>query len=238
MVLTFQVLTLFPEIFSSFLMQSLLKKAVDGQLVNIQLINYRKYGLGKRKTVDDLPYGGGAGMVLCPGPIVQAIRDCDRKAGNQQPYKILVTPQGIPFAQKDAEQLSQSQVPLVIICGRYEGFDERIRQFVDVEISIGDFILLGGEVAAMAMIEAICRLIPGVIGNPRSLDQESFEDGLLEHAQYTRPLEFFSYRVPDVLLSGDHKKIEEWRQQNSLQRTKQKRPDLFCRYQEKRELTM
>ncbi|MGK0289468.1 MAG: tRNA (guanine37-N1)-methyltransferase [bacterium] len=228
--LHFQILTLFPEIFSSFLSQSLLKKAVDQERIKVDLINFRKHGIGKHLKVDDYPYGGGAGMLLRPEPIVETLQECDSNFPNGT-HKILISPQGKPFNQKKAVELSQSKKPLVFICGRYEGFDERIHQFIDEEICLGDFILLGGEVAAMTIIEATSRLIPEVIGNAESLEHETFSHGLLEYAQYTRPSEFMGHQVPDILLSGNHPKIEEWRQESALQKTKDKRPELFVEYQ-------
>lgn len=233
--LQFKILTLFPDIFTSFLSQSLLQKALEANILEVETINYRDYGIGKHRKVDDTPYGGGAGMVLRTEPIYHALQACENKAPNQKIHKVLISPQGTPFNQAKARELSQLTDPIAFVCGRFEGFDERIRSFVDEEISIGDFVLLGGETAAMVMIEAIGRLVPGVIGNQDSLDNESFSDGLLEYSQYTRPVEFQGAAVPEVLLSGNHQKIEEWRFNDSLEKTKRVRPDLYRRYLEERE---
>lgn len=224
------VLTLFPEMFSSFLENGIISRAIKSKLLDIELINFRDYGFGRHRHVDDTPYGGGAGMVLRPEPIANAIQACEENTPNQKVHKILITPQGMPFRQERARQLSQLDGPLLFICGRYEGFDERIRDLVDEELSIGDVVLLGGEVPAMMMIEAISRLKPGVIGNQESLDHESFGAGLLEYAQYTKPPEFMGNHVPEVLLSGNHQKIAEWRKQSALEKTQKRRPDLYLEF--------
>ena len=224
----FEILTLFPEIFASFLKEGLIGKAIQNQGITVNLCNYRQYGLGKHLHVDDLPYGGGPGMVLKVEPIYHALIESEQRYENegQKVHKILITPQGSRFDQKKAKELSERPEALILICGRYEGFDERVRSLVDEELSGGDFICLGGETIAMTMVEAISRLIPGVIGNQLSLQDESFAQGGLEYPQYTRPVSFMEMTVPEILLSGNHQKIKEWRMEQSLQRTQERRPDL------------
>ncbi len=225
----FEVLTLFPEIFSSFLGESLIKRAIENDLIQINLYNFRQHGLGKHQKVDDAPYGGGPGMILRVEPIYDALvaRDQHYQSQNLETHKILLTPQGTPFNQEKARHLGQSNKVLLLICGRYEGFDERIRSYVDEEISGGDFVCLGGEVIAMMLIEVISRLVPGVLGNQLSSQEESFAERILEYPQYTRPPVFDNIKVPEVLTSGNHQQIEDWRQEQALKRTRQQRPDLF-----------
>lgn len=224
----FEVLTLFPEYFSAFQEVSLMKKALEHQVIHLELYNFRAHGLGKHQQVDDTPYGGGNGMVLRVEPIYEALQV--RKAHYQQQQQnvrtVLITPQGVPFSQKIAQRMSRYEA-IMMVCGRYEGFDERVSSFVDEEISGGDFICLGGEVIAMLMIETISRLIPEVIQNAEATVEESFNTSLLEYPHYTKPSEFLGQRVPDVLLSGNHQAIREWRSTKALQRTKERRPDLF-----------
>ena len=225
----FEVLTLFPEIFASFLGESLIKRALDTQRIEVNLYNFRQHGLGKHQKVDDAPYGGGPGMVLRVEPIHQALvaREKYYRQQHRAIHKILLTPQGEPFNQEKARALSQSEKVLLFICGRYEGFDERIRHYVDEEISGGDYVCLGGEIVAMLMIETISRLIPGVLGNADSSQTESFAQGLLEYPQYTRPHIFDNVEVPEILISGNHQAIEKWRQAEAYKRTNSKRPDLL-----------
>lgn len=226
----FEILTLFPEIFESFLAQSLIRRAVEQKLIGVQCHNFRRYGLGRHQQVDDAPYGGGSGMVLRVEPIHAALEECDRQyqqAGRARPHRILITPQGTPFGQKQARHIQKNYESVVLICGRYEGFDERVRSFVDEEISAGDYICLGGEVVAMLFMETISRLIPGVLGNSGSIVEESFSQGSLEYPQYTRPEEFQGLGVPEVLMSGNHQAITVWRQQQAKQRTLERRPDLM-----------
>lgn len=223
----FIVLTLYPELFSSFLASGLLNKAREDGKITIEIIDFRKHGLGKHRSVDSPPYGGGAGMLLRPEPIIDTLEECEKRFPGQKLHKVLISPQGEPYRQETARKLSCEEDPLVLICGRFEGFDNRIRHYVDAEISIGDFILMGGEIAAMAVIESVSRLIPGVVGNRESLDLESFNRGLLEHDQYTRPYNYRGYQVPEILLSGNHQKIEEWCQNNAIRKTREKRPDLY-----------
>lgn len=224
------VLTLFPQLFQPFVSEGLLGRAIRNGLLEIALVNFREQGLGRHRVVDDVPYGGGAGMVLRPEPIFAAARQ--RTAYHRRQGRvtrtILLTPQGTPFDQDKARELAAADSVLLLICGRYEGFDERIRlALVDEELSLGDFVLLGGETAAMAIIEAVARLIPAVLGNPASATDESFAGPALEYPQYTRPAEFEGMRVPDVLVSGDHARIDAWRSEQALDRTRQRRPDLL-----------
>ena len=214
------ILTLFPEMFQGFLETSIIKRARDNDYVNIEVHNFRDYSLDKHKRVDDYPYGGGAGMVLMCEPIFRAIDDLR----TDDSIVIMMSPSGKVFKQEMALDLSKKK-HLILLCGHYEGFDERIRTIVDMEISIGDYVLTGGEVPAMVVVDAITRLIPGVI-TKESLDSESFNDGLLDYPNYTRPEEFRGMRVPDVLLSGHHKNIEKYRQDEQVKRTNEVRSDL------------
>lgn len=224
------VLTLFPEMFTGVLGSSILKKAAEKQAVSYHIEDFRRFSDNKHKAVDDYPYGGGAGMVLKPQPIFDAVDHLTQNT-TTSPRVILLCPQGSRFNQKKAEELSQEE-HLVFICGHYEGYDERIREhLVTDEISIGDYVLTGGELGAMVMIDAVVRLLPGVLGNDASPIYDSFSQGLLEHPHYTRPADFRGMKVPDILLSGNHAKIEEWRKQESIKRTKERRPDLWSRYQ-------
>lgn len=219
----FTVLTLFPEMFAP-VQESILKRAQASELIRIQLINFRDYAVSKHKNVDDVPYGGGAGMVLKPEPLYSAVRDLPPTKGRRR--IILLTPQGQGFSQERAKEWSHTD-ELVFLCGHYEGFDERIRYLADEEVSLGDFVLTGGELAAMVMIDAVARLIPGVLGERASFEEDSYSEGLLEYPQYTRPPEFEGMEVPEVLLSGHHARIEAWRRKESLRRTFLKRPDLM-----------
>ena len=214
------ILTLFPEMFDGFLNTSIIKRAIDDGHVNIQVHNFRDYSLDKHKRVDDYPYGGGAGMVLMCDPIFRAIETLKK----EDTIVIMLTPSGIPFKQKIAIDLSK-QKHIILLCGHYEGFDERIRTIVDMEISIGDYVLTGGEVPAMAITDAITRLIPGVI-TEESLDSESFNDNLLDYPNYTRPEVFRGMKVPEVLLSGHHKNIDKYRQEERIKKTTEQRKDL------------
>ena len=227
--LRFEVLTLFPEIFSSFLEESLIKRALEKRLLSISLANFRKHGLGKHLQVDDSPYGGGPGMILRIEPLVLTLeekKDFHQSQGRET-HTILVSPQGQPFTQKKAKELSQRNSVLTLVCGRYEGFDERIRSIVDEEISGGDFVCMGSEVISMAIIESVSRLRPGFLGNQESSENESFSQSLLEYPQYTRPASYAGMDVPKELLSGNHEKIAAWRQKQALSRTKKRRPDLI-----------
>ncbi len=220
-------LTLFPEMFVGVLNQSILKRAREKEILQTETINFRDYADNKHHQVDDYPFGGGQGMVLKPEPIFNAMDAIDV---TDETRVILMTPQGKPFDQKLAESLSKEK-HLVFICGHYEGYDERIREkLVTDEISVGDFVLTGGELPAMVMTDAIVRLIPGVLSKQASHEDDSFSSGLLEFPQYTRPRTFKDMSVPDVLLSGNHAHIEQWRHEQSLKRTFEKRPDLLASY--------
>lgn len=220
------VVTLFPELFATFKTVSFVGRAHELDVLDLQLENLRDYGTGKHKSVDDTPYGGGSGMVLRVDVLAACLEALDGKA-HVPAHRILLTPQGAPFHQRTAERLA-TLPRLALICGRYEGFDERVRGLVHEEISMGDFVMTGGEVAAMAIVEATVRLLPGVLGNADSSREESHaEGGLLEYPHYTRPAEFRGERVPEVLSSGNHAKIAAWRQQRSLERTRDRRPDLY-----------
>lgn len=215
------ILTLFPNMFEGFLTESIIKRAIQNELVEINIINFRDYTPLKNNQVDDTIYGGGAGMLIRCEPIFE----CLDKIKTDDSFVILLTPDGSTFKQSIAYDLSKKK-HLIFICGHYEGFDERIRTLVDMELSIGDFVLTGGEFASICMIDAITRLIPGVI-NKDSLESESFTNNLLDYPMYTKPSEYRGLKVPDILLSGDHKKIDEWRLQQSIQKTKNKRPDIM-----------
>ncbi len=219
------IITLFPEIIKTYLSQGVIKKAIEGGLVQIRIHNLRDFTKDRHRTVDDYPYGGGSGMVMKPEPIFEAVDFI--KSDGMPRLVILLTPQGKVFNQKMARELSQEKRGLVFISGRYEAIDERVRHIVDEEISIGDYILSGGELPALVIIDAVLRLIPGVLGNYSSLKEESFEWGILDYPHYTRPPEFRGLRVPEVLLSGDHEAIRRWRRKEALKRTLQRRPDLI-----------
>lgn len=222
-------LTLFPDMFQGVLGQSILKKAQEKNAVEFNVINFRDYSENKHQNVDDYPYGGGAGMVLTPQPIFDAVEEIESKSITK-PRVILVCPQGARFNQAKALELAREE-HLLFICGHYEGYDERIREhLVTDEISIGDFVLTGGELASMVIADSVVRLLPGVLGNADSPVLDSYSSGLLEHPHYTRPNEFRGLKVPDVLLSGNHKLIEEWREKESLRRTFLRRPDLLDSY--------
>lgn len=220
------IFTIFPEMFVSPFNTSIIKKAQDKGLLSFNFIDFRKYSLSKHKNVDDGPFGGGVGLVLMPEPIFLAVED---SLGNPREYQgkiILMSPQGVPFNQGMAEDLSK-ETSLSFICGHYEGFDERIRTLAHYEISIGDYVLTGGELPAMVVIDAVSRMIPGVLGEEESAYTDSFSDGVLEYPQYTRPREFRGMSVPEVLLSGNHEKIRLWRRKESLRRTLIRRPELL-----------
>lgn len=220
------ILTLFPEMFEAVLNESIIGRAVEKQLVELHFHNIRNYSENKHRKVDDYPYGGGLGMVMQCQPIFSAAEDIKAKLG-ETPYTLLMSPQGKTFNQEKAKELSTYD-NIMIICGHYEGIDERVTEaLVDEEISIGDFVLTGGEIAAMAVVDATCRLIPGVLKEDASYIVESFTENLLEYPQYTRPTEFMGMEVPEVLLSGHHANIEKWRRYQSLKRTWLKRPELL-----------
>lgn len=217
------IITLFPEIFTQVLDHSMLHKAHHVGAVEFRFINLRDFGIGPRQQVDDTPYGGGAGMLLKPEPVFAAVEHCHES--NPEARVLMMSPRGKRYAQVDAKRLSRES-GLIMLSGHYEGFDERILSIVDEEISIGDFVMTGGEIPAMAVADSIVRLLPGVLGDQRSHEEESFSQGLLEHAHYTRPQEFRGMKVPEELLGGNHAKIHAWRRQNSIQKTNEARPDL------------
>lgn len=221
------VLTLFPEFFDSFQTTSIIKKALAANRVEFECVDYRQFTLDKHNHVDDTPSGGGVGMLLMVQPIV----DCLKAVRSENSHVVLLTPQGATFSQKKARDYALNYDHLILVCGHYEGFDERIRDYVDEEVSLGDFVLTGGEIAAMTISDAIIRLLDGVI-TKQSHEDDSFENGLLEYPQYTRPVEYDGKRIPDVLLSGHHENIRKWRLKESLRKTYFKRPDLL----EKKEL--
>ena len=217
------IITLFPDIFFGPFSESIIGRAISSGIVKINCVNLRNYTEDKHRTVDDTPYGGGPGMLMKAEPLFKAVEDFRKNDS----YVVLTTPQGEPYKQKTAEELSQKK-NLLFICGHYEGVDERIRtNLVDREISIGDYVLTNGNLPAMVIIDSLVRLLPGVLGDYNSVKDESFADGLLEYPQYTKPADFRGLKVPDVLLSGNHKLIRKWRKEQSLIRTKKRRPDLL-----------
>lgn len=217
------VLTLFPNMFTGFLNESIMGRAIKNKLVDVNLIDFREFSTSKHKKVDDYPFGGGAGMVLQVQPVYDALTSIK---GYKDALKIMVSPQGETFRQKKAYELSQHN-HIIILCGHYEGYDERIRDYFDLELSIGDYVLTGGELAAMVLIDSITRVQPNVINKDESHLNDSFSNDLLEHPHYTRPRDFMGKTVPEVLLNGNHAHIEKWRYEESLKRTKQRRKDLY-----------
>ncbi len=215
------ILTLFPKMFEGFLNESIIKRAIEKKIVKINLINFREFSSLNNNQVDDTPYGGGAGMVLMIEPIVKAIESLKTKDS----HIILLSPQGKVYNEKKAIKLSNYK-HIILICGHYEGFDERIYEFIDEEVSIGDYVLTGGEIPAMVITDSVIRLLDGVI-NKESIENESFSSSLLDYPTYTKPREFRGLKVPDILLSGDHKKIKEWREQKQKENTFKKRKDLL-----------
>ncbi len=222
----FHVMTLFPDMIANGLGTSITGRAINQHIFELNIVNIRDYTQDKHKHVDDYPYGGGAGMVMQPGPVYACYQDIIKDM-TTKPRVIYMTPQGKVFSQSIAEELSKEE-ELIFLCGHYEGIDERVlEEIVTDELSIGDYVLTGGELPAMVMIDSISRLIPGVLNNDDSAEYESFQDGLLEYPQYTRPVEFLGKKVPDVLLSGHHGRIAEWRREQSLKRTLIRRPELL-----------
>jgi tRNA (guanine37-N1)-methyltransferase len=223
----FDILTLFPNMFSSPFQESILGKAIQKGLVDLRIINIRDFSLDKHQVVDDSPYGGGQGMVMKVEPIARAIEWA--RSEDPSSWTIYLTPQGRPFNQEKARDLS-SRSHLVLLCGRYEGVDERVREmFIDEEVSIGDYVLMGGELAAMVMIDAVSRLLPGVLGSDQSAEDDTFTNALLEYPQYTRPFDFRGSSVPEILLSGNHAAVSLWRRKEALRRTAVRRPDLLTK---------
>jgi tRNA (guanine37-N1)-methyltransferase len=222
----FEIITIFPEFFENIFSYSIIKRAIEKKLIEINVYNLRDFTLDKHKTVDDKPFGGGCGMVFKPEPIFRAVEFIKEKRGENLRI-ILLSPQGKLFNQEKAKELSKYK-NLVLICGHYEGVDERVvRYLVEEEISIGDYILTGGEIPALVIIDCVSRILPGVLGKEDSLKEESFSRGILEYPQYTRPRKFRNFSVPEVLLSGDHKTIEKWRLKEALRNTYKKRPELL-----------
>ena len=219
------VLTLFPDILTAYLNESILKRARENKLLDVRLVNIRDFTSDVHRTVDDYPFGGGAGMVFKPEPIFRAMDHLNEDGESRK--VILLSPQGSTFNQKKAESFSRETRRLTFICGRYEGIDERVKNLVDEEVSIGDYVMTGGELAALVIIDAVTRLIPGAVGDEQSVVDESFSSGLLEYPQYTRPREFRGMNVPDVLLSGNHEEIRQWRRKQSLRTTMKVRPDML-----------
>ena len=226
----FYILSLFPDMVLQGLHTSIIGKAVEKGILSIDAVNIRDYTLDKHKKVDDYPYGGGAGMLMQAQPVYDAWKSVADQVG-KRPRTIYVTPQGKPFNQELAKELAKSE-ELVFLCGHYEGIDERaLEEVVTDYVSIGDYVLTGGELASMVMIDAVSRLVPGVLNNEESAETESFHNHLLEHPQYSRPVEWHGKKVPDVLLSGNQRKIGQWRLEESVKRTKERRPDLYEKYE-------
>lgn len=222
----FDIITIFPSIFHAYLSEGILKRAIKTGLVDIRVHNLRDYTMDKHRSVDDYPYGGGPGMVMKPEPFFRAIKAI--KADGIESYNIMLSPQGELFNQSIAVMLSRMNKRIILLCGRYEAIDERVRDaLVDMELSIGDYVLTGGELPALVIIDSVVRLLPGVLGDQESLREESFTWGILDYPHYTRPPEYEGLRVPDILLSGHHEEIARWRRKEALRRTLKRRPDLF-----------
>ncbi len=223
----FDIVTIFPEMFRGPLTESIMKRAVEKQIIEIALHDLRDFAEGPHRQIDDAPFGGGGGMVFKPEPIFRAVEKIKEERKEERTHIILLSPQGRRFDQRKAKELL-SYERLILLCGRYEGVDERVKQHcVDEEISIGDFVLTGGELAAMVIIDSITRLLPGAIGDAESAAEDSFSAGILGYPQYTRPADFRGMTVPEVLLSGNHEEIKKWRKQKAIENTLKKRPDLI-----------
>ena len=230
----FHILTLFPKMVMDGLNTSIIGRAIDAGLLEINAVNIRDYSTNKHMKVDDYPYGGGAGLVMQPEPVYRAYKDLTKNM-KKKPRVVYLTPQGTTFHQEMAKELAKEE-ELVFLCGHYEGIDERVlEEIVTDYVSIGDYVLTGGELPAMVMIDSISRLVPGVLHNDDSAGDESFENGLLEYPQYTRPPVFLDKEVPEVLLSGHHENIRKWRHEQSVKRTKERRPDLWKEYEKEME---
>lgn len=226
----FDIITLFPDFFTSPLNSGLLGKAITKNLASVNLVNPRDFALDKHRRVDDEPYGGGVGMLLKPEPIFAAVESLPILSKRDI---ILMSPQGQPLNQPLLKELAENYAQLVLICGHYEGVDERVSHLLTREVSLGDFVLTCGEIPALALLNGVVRLLPGTVGKVDSLKAESFEEGLLDYPQYTRPAVFRGWEVPEVLRSGNHRQIESWRQQQQIQRTRDRRPDLWSKWLEK-----
>ena len=223
----FHIMTLFPEIFNSYMNESIMKRAVEKGIIEVNIYNIRDFSTNKHKKVDDYPFGGGAGMVMTPQPIYDTYKHIIDKFDIKDPRVVYLTPKGKVHNQNIASEMSTFE-DVILLCGHYEGIDQRIiDSIVTDEISIGDYVLTGGELPALILIDSISRLIPGVLSKNESFEEESFKDDLLEYPHYTRPREFMGMEVPEVLLSGNHKKIDEWRHEKSIEITKERRPDLY-----------
>ena len=232
----YRIMTLFPQMFPGIMDASILGRAKESGLIGWKTFDIREYTRDKHKRVDDYPYGGGAGMVMQAEPVYRCYEAVTRELGQPPTRVIYMTPQGRVFDQKMAEEFAKEE-ELVFLCGHYEGIDERVlEEIVTDAVSVGDYVMTGGELPAMAVMDAVSRLVPGVLNNEDSARNESFSDGLLEHPQYTRPEEILGRKVPEVLLSGHHAKIEEWRREKSLERTREYRPDLYAEWQEKKSI--
>ncbi|MCB4302738.1 tRNA (guanosine(37)-N1)-methyltransferase TrmD [Clostridioides difficile] len=229
----FHIMTLFPEIFNSYMDESIMKRAVEKGIIEVHIYNIRDFSNNKHKKVDDYPFGGGAGMVMTPQPIYDTYKHIITTHNISNPSVIYLTPKGKVYNQSIAKQMSLKE-DIILLCGHYEGIDERIIDLIVTdEISIGDYVLTGGELPALIMIDSISRLIPGVLNQEESFEEESFKDNLLEYPHYTRPRDFEGLKVPEVLLSGNHKKIDEWRREESIRITKERRFDLYKKSNEK-----
>lgn len=223
----FHIMTLFPEIFNSYMSESIMKRAAEKGIIEVNIYNIRDFSTNKHKKVDDYPFGGGAGMVMTPQPIYDTYKHIVDKFNIKEPRVIYLTPKGKVHSQNIASEMSTFE-DIILLCGHYEGIDQRIiDSIVTDEISIGDYVLTGGELPALILIDSISRLIPGVLNQNESFEEESFKDNLLEYPHYTRPREFMGMEVPEVLLSGNHKKIDKWRYEKSIEITKERRPDLY-----------
>jgi tRNA (guanine37-N1)-methyltransferase len=226
----FEILTLFPDMFAGPFSDSIIKRAREKGLVSIRFVNFRDFAGDKHHTVDDAPYGGDPGMLLMPGPLAQAITASRERLDGRSPKVVCLNAQGMPFTHTVAESLSR-ETALILVCGRYKGIDQRvIDKYADMEISVGDYVLSGGEIPAMIVVDAVARLIPGVLGNSESAGRDSYFNGLLSPPQYTRPEEFEGMKVPEVLLSGHHENIRKWQKEQSEKITKVRRPDLWKKY--------
>ena len=229
MAIGFDIITIFPDMFQAYLGESILKRAIRKGLLDVKLYDIRDFTTDKHRTVDDYPYGGGSGMVMKIGPIYNAVQAI--KSDGLERHVIMLSPQGKTYDQKKAEAFSTGGKRVLFICGRYEGIDERVKEnLVDEEISVGDYVLTGGELAALVIIDSVARLVPGVLGDDESSVEESFSWGLLDYPHYTRPPEFMGMKVPEVLLSGNHKEILKWRRKKALEKTLKQRPDLIDKY--------
>ncbi|AVD35583.1 tRNA (guanosine(37)-N1)-methyltransferase TrmD [Clostridioides difficile] len=229
----FHIMTLFPEIFNSYMDESIMKRAVEKGIIEVHIYNIRDFSNNKHKKVDDYPFGGGAGMVMTPQPIYDTYKHIITTHNINNPSVIYLTPKGKVYNQSIAKHMSLKE-DIILLCGHYEGIDERIIDLIVTdEISIGDYVLTGGELPALIMIDSISRLIPGVLNQEESFEEESFKDNLLEYPHYTRPRDFEGLKVPEVLLSGNHKKIDEWRREESIRITKERRFDLYKKSNEK-----